>query len=72
MADDLATGYDGEINRQTIPEHVWHELTLMRQLAHTAPMHRGHAYDVYGAYLNGVADALYINRDDLATLVALG
>jgi len=68
----LAAESDNEINPQTVPARVWEHLTVVRRAAHEAPMHRGRLYDQYFAYLDGAADALGFDRDDLDTAIALG
>lgn len=54
-------------NLDTLPPNVLSELLRMRRAADT--FRKGVTVDHYYMYLGGVADALYMNRDELDTAI---
>lgn len=63
--------FDGEFNKQVIPPKVWRKLLDAYGRGHSATMHKGTYLDFYTQYMYGVADALFINREDLDEAVRL-
>ena len=66
--DDLA--FDGEFNKQVIPPPVWEKLRHLFNMSHGS-IHKGAFTDAYCYYLDGVADALYLDSRELRTAVEL-
>jgi len=67
---DETRHFDGEFNEEVIPVVVWNKLLDLYAKSH-GNMHRGHYYDMFTFYVEGVSDALYLNRVDVEIAVKL-
>lgn len=57
-----------DINPQTIPGKVMGKLVRYYQAAH-GNLHRGTFIELFDTYCEGVADALYLDKNDLEEMV---
>lgn len=57
--------YDGEINEQVVPEVVWGKLVHRYRHAHATDFHRARFMERFLDYLQGVADGIELDADDL-------